>query len=387
MGTGPALRVTASGGYKDRPWIPRFWDGINVSGWLRLLVKGRFRLGPIRWGMAAIVSMLAVINSLLGLVQSLVFGRRIARTKLCDDPLFILGHWRSGTTLLHELLVLDPRHTFPTTYACFAPNHYLVSRRILPRVLSVLMPARRPMDNMAAGWDRPQEDEFALCNMGLPSPYLTMAFPNNEPSLDAEFLTMEDAAPSKIARWKQGFLWFLRCVTAADPRRIVLKSPAHTCRIRTLLEMFPNARFVHIVRDPYVVFPSTVNLWKRLYKDEGLQNPNYESLEERVYETFRTMYETFERQRQLIPRGRFSEVRYEDLLADPLGQMGRIYEELGLGGFEQARPGMEKYLEGQADYQRNRYELSAEARTEIARRWSSYIAKYGYAGSREQDAA
>jgi omega-hydroxy-beta-dihydromenaquinone-9 sulfotransferase len=387
MGTGPTLRVASSGGYKDRPWIPRVWDGIHISAWLRLLAKGRFRLGPMRWGMALIVSMLTVLNSALGLLQWLIYGRRIARTELCDDPIFILGHWRSGTTLLHELLVLDPRNTYPSTYSCFAPNHYLVSRRVFPPMLSVLMPSRRPMDNMAMGWDRPQEDEFALCNMGLPSPYLTIAFPNNEPTLDAEFLTMENAPAAEVSRWKRGFAWFLRCITLADPRRIVLKSPAHTCRIQTLLEMFPRAKFVHIVRDPYVLFPSTVNLWKRLYKDQGFQTPHYKTLEERVYETFRRMYETFERQRHLIPRGNFSEVRYEDLLADPLGQMARIYDELGLGGFDQARPGMAKYLEGQADYQRNRYELSAEARTEIARRWSAYIAKYGYAGNREQDAA
>ena len=40
-----------------------------------------------------------------------------------------------------------------------------------------------------------------------------------------------------------------------SPKRIVLKSPAHTARVRVLLELFPKARFVHIIRDPVVHLP------------------------------------------------------------------------------------------------------------------------------------
>ena len=124
-----------------------------------------------------------------GSCNSLLFGRKIERTEIEDDPIFVIGHWRSGTTLLHELLVLDPRHTFPDTYACFSPNHFLVSGWWMKPCLKILLPARRPMDNMVAGWDHPQEDEFALCNMGVPSPYLTNVFPNRPPQYQ-EYLDM-----------------------------------------------------------------------------------------------------------------------------------------------------------------------------------------------------
>ena len=93
---------------------------------------------------------------------------------------------------------------------------------------------------------------------------------------------------------------------AAEPEAIVLKSPPHTCRIRTLLEIFPKAKFVHIVRDPYVLFPSTVNLWRRLYRDEGLQVPRYEGLEEHVFKTLTRMYEWLEHDRRLIGAGQFA---------------------------------------------------------------------------------
>ena len=174
-------------------------------------------------------------------------------------------------------------------------------------------------------------------------------------------------------------LWFLKCLTLRNPKRIVLKSPPHTARVRVLLEMFPKAKFVHIVRDPYVIFPSTVNLWKRLYRDEGLQVPTCEGLEEHVYDSLVRMYDAFERDRELIGPGQFCEVRYEELVANPVEQMRRVYEELQLGGFDSAKPGIEDYLAGQKDYKPNRFQMAPELRAEITRRWAKYLERYGYA--------
>jgi LPS sulfotransferase NodH len=364
-------------GYKDRPWIPRFWDGMIASAWFRVLWRNRFAVHPIRWGMCVIVSCCAVFNSLLTILQNIFLGRKIEATRIAHDPIFIVGHWRSGTTMLHELLVFDQRHTFPNTYECFAPSHSLFTAKWLAPALSILMPARRPMDNMPAGWDRPQEDEFALCNLGAPSPYLKQVFPNR-PSLDEDYLDFVGVPSKGVEQWKRSFLRFLKCVTLRQPRRIVLKSPPHTARIKTLLEMFPKARFVHIVRDPYVVFSSTVNLWKRLYRDEGLQMPHYRGLEEYVFQTLVRMYDAFERDRTLIDPSRFCEVHYEELAEDPLGQMQKVYEQLHLGEFEKIRPALEKFAAGQKDFKTNKYQLAAEKRAEIADRWGFFFDRYGY---------
>jgi omega-hydroxy-beta-dihydromenaquinone-9 sulfotransferase len=365
------------GGYKDRPWIPRFWDGINIRGWYGLLWRNRFAIAPHRWGMALLICFFSFVNFFFWAFQCLIYGRRIARTQIEEDPIFVIGHWRSGTTLLHELLVLDSRHTYPDTYACFAPNHFLASAWFFKPWVKYLLPAQRPTDNMAAGWNRPQEDEFALCNMGVRSPYLTFIFPNHSPQ-DTEYLDLEHAPPAGVRRWKTKLDWFLRCLTVRDPKRIVLKSPPHTCRVKVLLEMFPRAKFVHIVRDPYVLFPSTLNLWKRLYRDEGLQSPRYEGLEEHVFRTFERMYEVFERDRKLLGPSQFCEVHYEELVQRPVQTMQRIYQELQLGDFSQALPAVENYMLGQKDYKTNRYPITPEIRDQIARRWAPYIDKYGY---------
>jgi omega-hydroxy-beta-dihydromenaquinone-9 sulfotransferase len=364
-------------GYKDRPWIPRFWDGMVALGWYPLLWRNRFRVSPRRWFMAFLISVFSLMDLLLWLVQTVVYGRKIVKTQIQGDPIFVIGHWRSGTTLLHELLVLDPRHTFPSTYDCFGASHFLVSAWFFRPLLWFVMPKNRPVDNMAAGWDCPQEDEFALCNLGIPSPYLTIAFPNHPPQYQ-EYFTLDEVTPAARQRWQDALRWFLKCVTVRKPRRIVLKSPPHTCRIKTLLEMFPNARFVHIIRNPYVIFPSTMNLWKRLYRDEGLQTPRYEGLEEHVFATFQRMYAAFDRDRPLIPPGRFAEVPYEDLVRQPLVEMRRVYDELQLGEFERARPAIEDYFAAKAEYKTNKYETDPQLLAEIARRWGWFAERYGY---------
>ena len=71
-------------------------------------------------------------------------------------------------------------------------------------------------------------------------------------------------------------------------------------------------------------------------------------------------------------------MRYEDLIADPEGQLRRLYEHLGLGGFEQYRPRLRRYLAEHADYQTNTYELTAEQRAIVTERWGEVIHRYRY---------
>jgi len=146
-----------------------------------------------------------------------------------------------------------------------------------------------------------------------------------------------------------------------------------------LLELFPDARFVHIVRDPYVVFPSTVNLWKSLYRTHGLQTPTFAGLEEHVFATFTHMYAKLEEGRKLVEPSRFYELRYEELVANPVGEMRKLYEHLGLGEFEEVRPKLEAYLAANEEYRTNKYDLKPELRAEITRRWGDVIRRYGYA--------
>jgi hypothetical protein len=368
------------GGYTDRFWYPRFWDGMTLRAWLKLLKSGNYRIVPIRWGMALLITLLAVFfNSPTAVLQKWRYGTRIRNTKLADTPIFIIGHWRSGTTLLHEYMIRDSRFSFADTYACFAPEHFIMSRYTLRPLAALLMPKKRPVDNMPTGFDRPQEDEFALTSMGLPSPYRNMIFPNNGLHIDSDYLTLRNISDEDRRTWLDGLDSFLKTLTFQNPdKRIVLKSPPHTARIKTLLERYPDAKFVHIHRNPYSIFPSTVNLWMRLFKDEGGQCPNEKEMKEYVFETLNTMYDAFEEDVKLLAPNQFCDIAYKELTASPVETLKTIYLTLELGGFDEACPMFEEYAASQKEYKKNVFSMEPELKSQISVRWKRYFERYGY---------
>jgi hypothetical protein len=373
--------------YSDAPlhhyprWAPRFWHGMDFFTWARLLVRNRFNVAPVRLSMVATVTMSSILNSFSSVIERVLFSHRIRKAKLTEPPLFVLGHWRSGTTLLHELLMLDPHNTCPNTYQCMTPHHFLWTEWFLPPMIRWMLPDKRPMDAMSAGWDRPQEDEFALVNLGMPSPYLAWAFPNHGPVAD-EYLDLRTLTREDREVWKRTWREFVNRVALRGDRRIVLKSPTHTARVRTILEVFPNAKFIHIVRDPLVVFPSTVRLWKSLSEVQGFQHLREDAgwIERHVLDTFVRMYECFEQDREHVPQGNLIDIRYEDLIADPVGKMREAYKRLNLGDFSAVEPGIREYTQKSRDYKTNKYVLPPDVADRIRGRWAPFFQRYGYNG-------
>jgi hypothetical protein len=361
-----------------RTWAPRVWEGCDFFTWLRLLARNRFAVEPKYLYIAVIVTAVSFIQTLLRWLQLGLHGERIKRTRLPDAPIFVLGHWRTGTTLLHELLILDERHTSPSTLQCFEPCHFLLSEGFMTKHANFLLPDKRPMDNMAQGWSRPQEDEFALALLGAPSTYTDFAFPKNPP-LDPGSLDLRGLTTRQLDLWKRTFYRFVQAICYADPRRLVLKSPPHTARVPVLLELFPNAKFVHLVRDPVTLFASTVNLWMSLGKKHGFQTPVHdEALEEKVFREFRIIHESYEAAKKSIPPGNLIEVRYEEYVKDLVGNTRKVYEALDLGGFTEVLPKLEAYAARNKSYETNKYQLTGEQRAKIAARWGDIIAELGY---------
>jgi hypothetical protein len=333
--------------------------------------------------MAGAICCFSAINSALRLISEALYRRRAERVVLKHPPLFILGHWRAGTTWLHELIVKDERMNFPTTYQCLAPHHFLLTARILGGFMNLLAPRNRPMDNMPLSVSYPQEDEFALINMGLGSPYLEWSFPNRGWLYD-DYLTLQQLSPRDRQRWKDLFDWFVRRLTLFNSKRLVLKSPAHTARVSTLLELYPESSFIHVVRNPLDSIPSTVRTWTRMTDAMSLQVRRDPVSADRVLDVFERMYDQFERDRPLVPAARFAEVRYEDLVAAPLATLEGIYRQLDLGDFAPARPAVQEYLASITGYRRNIYCVPDDLKAKILSRCRPYMARYGYLALSEQ---
>ncbi len=361
-------------------WVtPRFWHGMLPLAFWRFVISRGVRVN-FRGALTCIsISLIGLFHLFAKGLNWLLLGRKLRLAQPTAPPLFVLGHWRSGTTLLHELLIRDPRHVYPTTYECFAPHHFLVTESFVTPLIGWLLPKKRPMDNVATGWDRPQEDEFALCSLGLPTPYRSWAFPDQGP-VNPEWLTLDEVSPEDRSRWGDALRRFVSSLTLKRHGRVILKSPPHTARIKTLLEVFPDARFVHISRDPMKLFPSTVRLWKSLADVQSLQGyrEEYGWIEEEVFTNLTRMYEAYDRDRPLIPEGRLVEMSYEDLVADPKAALRAVYEGLDLGDFANAEPGVDAYLAEEKGYKTNRFELPEEVKAKINERWRGYAERWGY---------
>jgi hypothetical protein len=244
-------------------------------------------------------------------------------------------------------------------------------------IFDKIAPVKRPMDNVAFSSLVPHEDEFAMAAYCGVSPYVRFLFPLTASNGYTEFdpCALDSRA---LDRWKEAFLLFIKKLTLSEQKRLVLKSPPHMARIRPLLELFPEAKFVHIVRDPYRVYLSTKKLWRNSLSFAYLQQPDDELVDELILSWYTKLFELYERDRGLIPAGALYEVKYEDLERDPLETLESLYEALGLEGFPEARPCFASYLESVRNYEKNVYEMDPDVRERIALRWRSTFQKYGY---------
>jgi hypothetical protein len=170
-------------------------------------------------------------------------------------------------------------------------------------------------------------------------------------------------------------------------RTVVLKSPGHTARIRLILDMFPQARFIHLVRDPYDVFASTRHLYDTMAWYLYLQRPGND-LNDFILKQYRTMYDAFFAQRSLIPAGQYYQVRYETLVREPDAVLEAIYQQFNLGDFAAFRPRLARHLQSIKGYQKNVYpDLPSPLRAQIAQTWQRNFEAWDYPTQVGRDAA
>ena len=357
---------------------PPFFVGATAGPWWRALARWGGHATPRHWPALAFTGLSTSACSAFAALQRALLGRRLRAVRLDPPPVIVLGLWRTGTTLAHELLAGDPRHTAPNTYQCFAPAHFLVTERVLAPIFGLLSPRERPQDAMILGMNRAQEDEFAMAALGLPSPYCVFAFPRRERAI-ADHVAEAMADPAGRARWRAAFLAFLRAVAWRRPGRLVLKSPTHAARVPLLLEALPEARFVYTVRDPIDAVPSWIHTVEALCRAFGLQRAPPDGYAEIALRAFEETARRFEADRAAIPPGRLFVLRYETLAAEPEAALARLYRELDLGPFDPARATLGPRLAETKRHRRGRYDPPAALRERIERQFRWYRELYGYA--------
>ncbi len=356
--------------------------GVEVPEWFNLLQRNKYRIDPTYLHRAAWISAWSLPITLAGRSEDAMYGRQLAAMEgLSPTPLFVLGHWRSGTTHLHNLLGRAPGHTFTNVMQVVFPTCFLVADQILPKLLPNALGETRTYDNVKQGWHEAAEDEIALAKLTGLSPYISFMFPGNASKYE-KYIDFLEASGDERARWKDAFLYFLKKVSLqTGGKRIVVKSCTHTARIRLLLEMFPNAKFVHIHRHPYEVYASTLHMRRHTDWENFFQVPEMDWDVERKRQTLLLGQRIFDRvieDRHLIPKENFVEIRYEELCGNEFSWIERIYKQFEFDNWPATKAALAPYVEGLKGYQRNALTIGEEDREDVYREWRAVFDEYGY---------
>jgi len=293
-------------------------------------------------------------------------------------PVFVIGHWRSGTSHMHHLLAKGGfGYLSPITTGL--PWESLGLGSVLRPLLEKLLPPDRLIDRMPIRPDSPQEDELALGNMTTLAFHHGLYFPEHLRQFIAEALFFDGVGTAQIEDWCRTFRYYVAKLSIQQGgRRLVLKNPPHTARVGILKELFPGAKFIHMIRNPYEVFVSMRRFYQKLLPWLALQ-PYELEVDDLILSTYVRLLDALEHGVHGLEAHQYGEVRFEDLTAHPMRELKAVYEELELDGFDDAAPQMEAYLESTRSYQRNRYRFGPEVFEAVEQHWMPWVERWGYA--------
>jgi hypothetical protein len=356
-----------------------FIAGIQTKDLFRLIGRNGMSFHPRYLGRFAFLLFSSFWTSAISKVENIRFARKIQNTDYSGDPVIIVGHWRSGSTYLHQLTNLCPELAAPTMFHIGNPDSFMSSRKIIEPVIQLHMRSKRTVDNVAMGLDEPQEDEFALLRMTTHSPVEKLIFPEG----DDYFLKESDFMPPRDAHqeWKDALVTFCKKIYLQTGKRVVLKNPFHSMRIPLLRELFPRAKFIHIHRNPLKVIPSTVRMWTIVGEQNTLKDNFTPPPIEQVCEVHNRMLWKIREDFKALPESDRTEIRFEDLEQQPLDMMRQVCSFLDMPFTKEYRQNLEHFLSSTRNYQKNRYAVSSEDQATIRAALAEHMAHYGYAAA------
>jgi len=295
-----------------------------------------------------------------------------------EPPVFILGHWRSGTTHLYNIMSLGRFGYVPPT-ATGMPHDMLYLGRMLQPMLEKALPESRYIDNIPVTPTSPQEDEIAIANMSAMSFYHALYFPKRFDFFLERGLFFEQASEADIAHWESAFTLFLRKLAHVQGERLLIKNPVYTARPAHLKRLFPNAKFIHIHRDPFEVFLSMRNFYAQLLKVMALQPYDHVDIDATILSVYDRMMTAFSRQTEDWAEPDYVEIAYAELDAEPLAAVERVYRALDLPGWTEAEPVFAAYLKSVKTYKKNAFRGDEAAIDAVRRRWAPWLERWGYA--------
>jgi len=298
-----------------------------------------------------------------------------------EPPVFIVGYWRSGTTHLHNLLGCSPGFGIITPLASGLPGELLTLGTWLRPLLEKALPEDRGVDDVAVTPRSPQEDEIPVANVQPLSVFHALYFPRHFQRNFERGVFFDGVTDAEVERWRRSVRFFLAKIAVHQGTQpLLVKNPVYTARVQRLRRMWPGARFIHIYRNPYTVYRSTVRYFERMLPKLALQPYDPSEIESVVLDSYPRMLNRLYGAVDDLPDDRFAEVRFENLEQRPLDELRRLYRQLDLPEWDRARPVTERYLDRVADYSKNTYTYGPDVRETVQAEWGAFVERWGYEG-------
>ena len=313
-------------------------------------------------------------------LQRWLFDKEIDKIDLeTKQPIFIIGHWRSGTTHLHYAFHKDKQFGTLSNYQTFSVTTSLLSKRFIKFILSPLMPKERTQDNIKMTVDKPGEEEQPMAIISTRTGMHSWVFPKNF-SYFKKYNLFQGITIDEKSAWQEDYLYLLKTISFANNKKqLLLKNPHNTSRVKELLELFPNAKFVFIHRNPFEVYISMIHLFSKVLETQFLQYATLKEREELILYIYKETMQKYLAERHLIPEGNLFEIRFDEFAGNEMYWMEKIYSEMNIPGFENAKPNIQQYIDSVKTYKKNSFRnISPEMKARISKEWHFAFKEWEY---------
>ena len=268
-----------------------------------------------------------------------------------EKPIFIVGNFRSGTTLLHRLLAKDPRFTGMKAWEIYvAPT--ITQRKLIRWLMKVNRLVGNPLQKIINRFEKALADysymhkarlneieEDSQVLLQIWSTYHLFAF-FPFPELVRSFIYYDEAVPEDQKEMEMEYYRQIiqRHVYANNGKRFISKNPSFSPKVRTLHQKFPDAKFINLVRSPLRVIPSSVSMFSNHWQtygdpDEAYPQPAADVMREQAKYWYIYPHQYLKK----LPPDQYGMVRYRDLVQDPKATIEQIYERFGIEMTEEYR--------------------------------------------------
>ena len=350
--------------------------GSTISNYFKILKKGH--ISPKYYFKIAITTIIVIIATPFHFLDYLAYRNKIKAVKFKKPPLFIIGHWRSGTTLLHNMLAKDPASAYVSTYHALFPNN-LASKWLFKTFMRINMPDKRPSDNVELNINFPQEDEFAFSNCQPNAYYNFFYFPHNYKKFYDNSVNHKNLSEKEIKKWYKSYDTLIKKpIINTKGERVILKNPVNTARIDKILKLFPDAKFIYIYRNPITVFFSTRRFFQHLFPTLWLHETKSEFIDQMIFDVYNRLMEDYFKHKSLIPKENLIEIKFEEFEQNPVEEIKKMYTHFLEEDFESVKTYFSEYSKTQEKHKMNKYLTDKSTIDLIQKQMKKYIEFYNY---------